>query len=215
VVSEQELHTLTGAYAADALDAREALAFETHLETCAACQQEVRELRATTTRLAVAAASPVPAGLRDRVLAEVGRTRQLSPHATVSPLGEPPVKRSWYRQPMAAAAALLLVVAVGLGGLAVVEHRQAQQARELRDRVAAVAADPNRIEKTVRVSTGGTGTIVAADGIALFHGSELAPLPHGQAYQLWHMEGQDSQSAGVLGRGGELSGVVTGMEPGF
>jgi anti-sigma-K factor RskA len=60
----------------------------------------------------------------------------------------------------------------------------------------------------------GTGTIVAADGIALFHDSRLPRLPHGQADQLWHVDGQDSQSAGVRGRGGELSGFVTGMAAG-
>jgi anti-sigma factor RsiW len=213
-VSEQELHTLTGAYAADALSPEEAVAFETHLETCGACRQEVRELRATTTRLALAVSSPAPAGLRERVLAEVAHTRQLAPHTDVTDLATYREPRPWYRQPATAAAALLLVVAAGLGSLAAVEHRQAERARELSTRIAAVAADPNRIEKTVRVTTGGTGTVVAADGIAVFHGSNLPRLPEGQAYQLWRMDGQDAQSAGVLGRGGALTGVVTGMKPG-
>jgi anti-sigma factor RsiW len=41
-----ELHTLTGAYAAAALPEEEREAFERHLRDCAACRQEVRELRA-------------------------------------------------------------------------------------------------------------------------------------------------------------------------
>ena len=47
-----DLHTLTGAYAADALDPVERDAFERHLQECADCRQEVAELRATTARLA-------------------------------------------------------------------------------------------------------------------------------------------------------------------
>ena len=38
-----DLHTLTGAYAADALSGTERLAFERHLDDCPACAQEVRE----------------------------------------------------------------------------------------------------------------------------------------------------------------------------
>ena len=37
-----DLHTLTGAYAADALSDTEQLAFERHLTACPACAQEVR-----------------------------------------------------------------------------------------------------------------------------------------------------------------------------
>ena len=78
-MTDHELHTLTGAYATDALDADERAAFERHLESCASCRQEVVELRATAARLAVAASATAPAALRERVLAEASQTRQLSP----------------------------------------------------------------------------------------------------------------------------------------
>ena len=106
------------------------------------------------------------------------------------------------------------MVAVGLGGLAVQEIRQKADAERLAERIAAVAVDPQRTVHTVPVARGGTGTVVAADGIAVFHGSDLPRLPDGRAYQLWRMSGQESQSAGVLGRGGELTGVVTDLGPG-
>jgi len=168
-MTDHDLHTLTGAYAADALDPVERDVIERHLESCDSCQAEVRELQAATARLAVGVSATPPAALRDRVLAEVARTRQLSPDGEVVRLAE---------------------------------------------RIAAVAVDPQRTVHTAPVVHGGTGTVVAADGIAVFHGSDLPRLPEGQAYQLWRMSGQESQSAGVLGRGGELTGVVTGLGPG-
>jgi anti-sigma factor RsiW len=212
-MTDHDLHTLTGAYAADALDPVDRDIFERHLETCDSCPAEVRELQATTARLAVGVSAAPPAALRDRVLAEVGRTRQLSPHGDVVRL-DPRRHRPWYRQPATAAAAVLLVVAIGLGGLAVQENRQKDRAEQLAERIAAVAVDPQRTVHTVPVAHGGTGTVVAADGIAVFHGSDLPRLPDGRAYQLWRISGQESQSAGVLGRGGELTGVVTDLGPG-
>ena len=212
-MTDHDLHTLTGAYAADALDAVDRDVFERHLETCESCRAEVRELQATTARLAVGVSAAPPAALRDRVLAEVGRTRQLSTPGEVVRLDQRR-NRSWYRQPATAAAAVLLVVAVGLGGLAVQENRQKADAERLAERIAAVAVDPQRTVHTVQVARGGTGTLVAADGIAVFHGTDLPRLPDGRAYQLWRISGQESQSAGVLGRGGELTGVVTDLGPG-
>ncbi|MYS19098.1 Putative zinc-finger, partial [Streptomyces sp. DvalAA-14] len=64
-----DLHTLTGAYAVGALPDREAAEFGRHLARCQACAQEVRELRETAARLALAVAEVPPAGLRTRVLA--------------------------------------------------------------------------------------------------------------------------------------------------
>jgi anti-sigma factor RsiW len=212
-VTDHDLHMLTGAYAADALDPAEREVFERHLETCDSCRAEVAELQATTARLAVGVSATPPAALRDRVMAEVGRTRQLAPDGEVVRLDQLRT-RPWYRQPATAAAAVLLVVAVGLGGWAVQESRQKADAERLAARIAAVAVDPQRTVHTAPVVHGGTGTVVAADGIAVFHGSDLPRLPAGQAYQLWRMSGQESQSAGVLGRGGELTGVVTDLGPG-
>jgi anti-sigma factor RsiW len=210
-MTDHDLHMLTGAYAADALDPVEREFFLRHLESCDSCRAEVRELQATTALLAVGASATPPAALRDRVLAEVGRTRQLSPD--VDRLDERRNRR-WYRQPATAAAAVLLLVAIGLGALAVQENRQKADAERLAERIAAVVVDPQRTVHTVPVTHGGTGTVVAADGIAVFHGSDLPRLPDGRAYQLWRISGQESQSAGVLGRGGELTGVVTDLGPG-
>lgn len=212
-VNDHELHLLTGAYAADALDADERALVEAHLAACPVCRQEVAELTATTARLGAEAAVPTPAALRDRVLAEADRTHQLPPLGGAAHPGRPP-GRPWYRQPLAAAAAVLLVIAAGLGVLAAVESQRADEAQTMADRLAAVAADPARTVRTEALRDGGSGTVVAAHGIAVFHGSQLPMLPENRAYQLWRIRGQESTSAGVLGRGGELTGVVTDLAPG-
>lgn len=201
-----DLHTLTGAYAAGALDDAERVAFDQHLRECAACREEVAELTATTARLALAAAAPAPPGLRDRVLAEARRTRQLPPSAEVSRLQDR--RRRWYQQPASVAAALLLVVSAALGGVAVVERQQAERAERLASRIAAIATDPDARVVTVRASTSGTGTVIAARGSAIFRTADLPELPEGKAYQLWLLHSDGPQSVGVLGRGGVLEALV-------
>jgi len=74
-----DIHVLTGAYACDALDPSELGAFEEHLAHCDSCAQEVAELRATAAALAAAEAVEPPAGLRERVMAEIAITRQQAP----------------------------------------------------------------------------------------------------------------------------------------
>ena len=74
-----DVHRAAGAYALDALPADERAAFEAHLDRCADCRAEVRELQATAARLGSTQAVAPPPQLRERVLAEVARTRQDAP----------------------------------------------------------------------------------------------------------------------------------------
>jgi anti-sigma factor RsiW len=209
---DHEMHLLTGAYAADALEARERDAFEEHLGSCKPCRQEVAELTATTARLGSAEAMPPPPGLRARVLDEIARTRQLPRGAeVVDHRGEMARRARWYRQPVAAAAAVLLVVAVGLGGLAAVEHHRADQAREREQQIAAVLSDPAATVRRVAVTGGGSGTVISNGGTAVFLARGLPELPGGRAYQLWRIRGQSPESAGVLGRGGDATALVDGL----
>ena len=76
----QDLHTLTGAYALDALDpGRELTRFNRHLDRCQSCAGEVRGFREVATAMAIAATTEPPPEMRDQVMAAVARTRQLSP----------------------------------------------------------------------------------------------------------------------------------------
>ena len=72
-----EWHVLTGSYALDALAPQEREGFERHLHHCGSCDAEVRGLRETAARLAMARSLRPPTGLQDRVLAATYRTRQL------------------------------------------------------------------------------------------------------------------------------------------
>ncbi len=79
--SADNMHVLTGSYALDALSDQERTEFERHLQHCPSCQAEVRGLRETAARLAIARSARPPAQLEQRVLAATYRTRQLPPLA--------------------------------------------------------------------------------------------------------------------------------------
>ena len=115
------LHELTGAYALDALDDLERAAVERHLRDCPECAVEVAGFREVAARLADRVAEPVPSMLRDRVMAQVSITRQV-------PAAGPRRRLSVPRSLTGAAAAVLLV-AGGLGGVAWQSHEQAERAQ--------------------------------------------------------------------------------------
>ncbi len=195
-----EVHTLTGAYATDALDDGERREFEAHLEQCPTCAQEVRELTATAARLAGAVAQTPPAELRARVLDQVPHVRQLSP---VTPRQQQ-ARRRWIREPLAMTAALLLVVAAGLAVFGVQSYQRAERAEQLAQRVSAVATDPDRRELTSPIDAGGRGMLaVSSTGDAVFRAEGLAELDSDQTYQLWVIDDGGPQSAGVLDRRGD------------
>ena len=63
-----DIHTLSGAYALDALDPAQAAAFERHLESCEPCREEVSSFRAAVAAMAEDAAAVPPERLRSSVL---------------------------------------------------------------------------------------------------------------------------------------------------
>lgn len=80
-MTSPDIHTLTGAYALDALDEFERRQFQEHVTRCSECAREVDELRATGAKLGLAVSAPPPETLRRKVMAEVAVTRQVSPPA--------------------------------------------------------------------------------------------------------------------------------------
>jgi anti-sigma-K factor RskA len=196
MTTASDLHTLTGAYAADALPELERRAFEHHLQTCETCASEVRGLQATAARLAAAAAETPPPGMRARVLAQVATTRQLPPPSS----GRDAVagaRRSWTRQVLPVAAAVLLAVSVGLGGVVAGQRDQISDADRRAAQVARIASDPDRLVSTVDVA-GGRGTVIAAGTQAVFLASDLPDLGDERDYQLWVVDAQGPSSVGVL-----------------
>jgi hypothetical protein len=110
----QDAHTLTGAYALDAIDrGKELNRFNRHLNTCSSCAAEVRGFREVATSMAFAASTEAPAEMRDRVMAAVARTRQLPPEIRTH--ARPRRARTWVPWLSGVVATASIVVAVLFG----------------------------------------------------------------------------------------------------
>jgi|tagenome__1003787_1003787.scaffolds.fasta_scaffold20977423_2 anti-sigma-K factor RskA len=205
-------HTSTGAYAADALPPEERENVERHLAICPACAQEVAEMRDALTRLAEATAEPPPPELRARVLAEVGRTRQLPPIPVRS--DRRGRRRWWTGTPLQVAAAALLIVALTLGALLTQRQHQLDDQRQLVAEITSVLNDPDRMVTTAALTSGGRSTAVVADGKAVFLAGDLPPVAADRTYQLWIVSPGRTRSAGVLGRGHDAQALVPAVGPG-
>ena len=120
-------HTLAAAYALDALDDDERATFEQHLLTCDACADDVREMRATGARFALAETAAPPANLRSRVLELAKQTPQTTPDRNVVPL-RPTAARNPVNRWLAGVAAAAVLVA---GALGVTAYQGSQRASEL------------------------------------------------------------------------------------
>ena len=202
-----DLHTLTGAYAADALSETERLAFERHLDACPACDQEVRELTETAVRLGSVVALPPPAALWDRVRAEAAATRQLPPVAHPTPLSGRGRRR--FPPLLAAAAALLLVAAISVTALNLGLPGQGGRSEGPVDLVAAVLSAPDA--RRIAAKPGPTGQVAVVvsrrRGQAVFEASGLPEVPAARTYQLWVVDRSGPRPAGLVEPGG--AGMVT------
>jgi len=74
-----DIHSLVGAYAVDAVDDAERARFEAHLATCAQCRAEVDSLRAAASSVAALADTPPPASLKTALMRDIGSVRPLPP----------------------------------------------------------------------------------------------------------------------------------------
>ena len=202
-VQGHELHLLTGSYSLDALTDDEQAGFEEHLARCPSCAEEVRGLRETAARLAMATAVTPPPGMRPRVLAAAPRTRQLPPGRNLpTRAGE----RTGLRRrtlsragltagvlALAAAAAFLLVTQTSV-------NRQLQQAQASNSAIAAVLAAPDARIVTSPVTGGGTATVVVSrtEDTLVFTSSDLPALSAAKVYQLWLIGAAGARSAGLV-----------------
>lgn len=205
-----DIHTLTGAYSVDALDEVERRRFEAHLIDCTDCAQEVRELRATAARLAMAVAERPPDAVRQRVLAQIGRTRQ------EPPAGDRPRRRAgpsrgpgnrWLVRLTAAAAAIAIAAAVALGAVAVHTGHQLAAARAelghdraLYQPVAQVLAAPDARVGGGTSASGANGLVMFSPRLnrAVLLASNMPKAPAGRVYQAWLLGAGSPRSAGLL-----------------
>ena len=155
-----DLHVLTGSYALDALPDPERAEFERHLQHCPSCDAEVRGLRETAARLAMAQALPPPPGMEQRVLAATYRTRQLPPlpadhrhRARVSRLFDR--RRAPVARRMAAfAAAASVAAAVALGITQLATQHQLETTRASDAAISRVVTAPDARIETTRTTVG-------------------------------------------------------------
>ncbi|MFD5464997.1 anti-sigma factor domain-containing protein [Kitasatospora sp. NPDC127059] len=207
-MSAADLHTLTGAYAAHALDPDESAEFERHLASCAACAQEVTEFAATLARLGGTEAVLPPPALKARVMAALPALRQ-DPPRTAPAQGRRSgrLAKGWAKLALAACLAL----AVGAGGVAVQQRREAEQARarvaalqQQQGRFAGLLTAPDaRTASAAAVGGGGVGTVVWSHsrGQAGFLASGMPAPAAGTTYELWFNDAGTMRPAGLLPTG--------------
>ena len=205
----EDLHVLTGSYVLDATSDTEREEFERHLQHCPACEAEVRGLRETAARLALACAVTPPARMEQRVLAATYRTRQLPPLSAGRPRRALPrlVPRVPRRLAMLAVAASV-AAAVGLGITQLTAQHQLDQARTTA--IARVVTASDAHVATARTSAGGSVTVVASVALreAVVSTSGMASLPSSRVYQVWVMSPSGARSAGLMHGSSLLASAV-------
>jgi anti-sigma-K factor RskA len=213
-----DLHALTGVYALDALEpGTEHDRFSSHLRRCQACQDEVRGLRGVATSLAFAVAEQPPTTMRVRVLAAVGRTRQLPPETRAPSRLRTPGFRL---RPLVAAVAVAALVAVAVLGVAQINtERQLRQARQQSQAIAAVLTAPDARMLAQSTVVGGVTTVIvsAARRQLIVTTTGLPLLADGKVYELWLIGARRTQSAGLLPvatEGRTKPVLATGLVPG-
>jgi anti-sigma factor RsiW len=225
----EDLHVLTGSYALDAISDTEREEFERHLQHCPACEAEVRGMRETAARLALACAVTPPARMEQQVLAATYRTRQLpplsadrprqalSPRRTLSPRRALPRRassRSAFprgavtRRVAVLAAAASVAVAAALGITQLSAQHQLDQARATA--IARVVTAPDAHVATARTSVGGSVTVVTSAALreAVVSASGMASLPSSRVYQVWVMSPSGARSAGLMHGSSLLASAV-------
>jgi len=197
---------LAAAYALGALSADETRRFEAFLATSPETQREVREYREVAALLALGgpdAASALPDGLRDRVLARVADQKAPALRPGARGPGARPSSVVW----VALAASLLLAVGLGAGlvsargRLAAVQSELAARnatldrtAQQLAEREATLNSilEPG-VELYQLTSSGDPEPSIQLfwnrqRNQAIVHGFRLKPVPSGKAYQLWFIK---------------------------
>jgi anti-sigma-K factor RskA len=209
-----DAHTLVGAYVLGALNLKERALVEEHLDACPACAEEVAELRAVTAALAADVAARPPEPLRPAVLGEMAVTRQLPPaarsRARRGPAGGGSGRPRWTR-PLAAVAAALVAVCVGLGAVVADQQGRLDTTRARVDSLRVLASAAVDVPAAPPVAGGGHLAVVSARDQALVIATDLPALPAGRVYQLWLVRsgGGRPASAGTLaGKAGKTTRIL-------
>ncbi len=203
-----DLHTLTGAYALNALDDDERAAFEAHLPDCDTCRGEVEGFLLTAAMLGSAVAEQPPAHLKGAILDTVARTRQEPPSAAPTapwrvaeptPSSRGPARRAWMDRLLMPAAAVMAIVVAGLSIVVGNLNRRLDEVVPSNE-VAAVVAAEDLQTWDAELPEGGTARIVysATRGEGWFVADGLGAVEAGRAYELWLIDDEGPSPAGLF-----------------
>lgn len=203
-LNPRDLHHLADAYALDALDTDERVAFEAHYPTCEICSADVRHGREVAAVLAETVAVHPPDELKASVMAEIGRTRQISPRVPDRVVDIASWPHRTRRAAWLGAAAAALVAVVGVATLVL---------RDGPSDLSAVVAAPDAIVTELDGARGSLRIVWSGerDQVAVF-GNGLADPGPGLAYALWFLGADGSATAAGLFEPGREGSVRTVLE---
>ena len=216
-----DLHSLSGAYALDALEpGAERDRFTRHLSRCQSCAGEVRGFREVATAMAFAAATEAPPGMRDRVLAAAARTRQVPPEVTTHARTRRARSRAPWVPWLSGVVAAASIAAAVIFGLAQAHTQdELNQVRAENQAISLLLSSPQVTLLSKSTTKGGVATVVlaAARHQLVVVTSGLPALPSGKVYQLWLIGPLKIVSAGLLPAaqdGGTSPVIATGLVKG-
>lgn len=200
---EAGIHDLAAAYALDALEPEDRVAFEDHLEGCAACRDEVASFHHVGAALALATAGPEPRPeLRDRILAaaaaEPRNVVALAPH-----------RRRLAVPVLAVAAAAAAVAAIALGAWATSLSGRLDDTRAAltsEQRATAVLGDP--ASRRLALAAGDGRLVVGSGGRAVLVLDRLPAAGSGRTYQAWVVAAGAPTPAGLFQSAGDTTVVA-------
>lgn len=191
-----DLHLMAGPYALNSLDEVERQRFERHLASCDTCRDDVSGYRFAVEELALAAAEAPPAGMRSRVMEEVGRTRQVSTQ---------PARSRWLRPGVGRITLVAsIVAAIGLGATTLQQQGRLRRA----EAAATLVAAPDI--RMVPLSGEGNGRFMYSPsvGSAMFLVDGLSANQRGRTYQLWIIESGTPRGVGTFDADGNRHGEL-------
>lgn len=219
-----DVQSLLGAYALDAVDGPERDLVERHLDTDPRARAEVASFREVAAMLAMTG-TDAPEGVWDRIVAGIegadADAAAAPPRLQILSDGDRTERDDGERTPtrpgvawrwiaLAAAAALLVVAVLGAEVVRQNDRIDKLEATSSGDRLrhrAEVAATQPGSRTVSLTSTGGdevASIVLRADGTGFFLPRDLTSADAGDVYQLWALVGDpadpDAISAGVLGR---------------
>ncbi|USQ86227.1 anti-sigma factor [Streptomyces phaeoluteigriseus] len=201
---QEDPHLALGAYVLHALPPAEEAAFENHLAGCETCRDEVASLQEAAAALATVHAMPVAPHLRADTLDAITRVSQDRPRHRARTAG---------RRALHLVLAASIAAVAALGGTAVWQHSQAEDARAEAARVRStnealtdVVTAPDATLHTAELTGGATAAVVVSRdrGSAVFTAQGLPDLTGDKVYELWY-----AADTGALRPAGLLDG---GME---